>query len=203
MTAQITLGNSTSGTYDFVGSPPDAVFIGTSSGGITGSGTGFFPPDSGNYAFGDSAVVLSGPLSGGNFSISYDQPFTYTATDGDSLTGVAHWHTVKDHSLNPDLIGILSINSSTGDTDFTNAFTAGGTVNIDLTLILPAGSALLDDVAANGGNVSATISSGEIVPIPNVISEPATLILLGIALTIAWLSRGGRKNYNSDIATAI
>ncbi len=182
--SQITLGNSTAGTFDFAGVPPSSLTV--ASPGIAGTGTAFFPPDSGDYSFGPVTPFAAGPLVGGNFPTTGPQSFAVAMDDGDGLAGTVTWSLLKDHSAHPDLDGTLAITFSFGDPVWLASFPAGGSADIDLALTLLPGP-LLDEIAADGGGQWATISSGEIVPIPQV-PEPNALMVLGAALVgFFWL----------------
>ncbi len=178
--SQVTLGNSTAGTFDFAGFPPSSSLT-VASPGIGGTGTAFFPPDSGDYWFGPTAPFAAGPLVGGNFPTTGSQTFAVAMDDGDGLAGVVTWSLLKDHSAHPDLDGKLAITVSFGDPVWLASFPAGGSADIDLALTLLPGP-LLDEIAADGGGQWATISSGEIVPIPHEVPEPNALMVLASAL---------------------
>ena len=187
---QITIGESNTGTINFAGSPPSSLTWGSS--GI--SGTALFDSDVGSYTFGSVGNAVAGPLDGGNFPTSAAQAFSYAAPDGDALSGTVQWSLVKDHSVNPDLIGTMSINSVSGDAAFTTAFHPGDSVPIDLALrFVNPGSPLLDDLAGTNASVATVISSGEIVP--SLIPEPATLLAFGVAFAAVWLTRKSRGVY--------
>ncbi len=183
--SQITLGNDTAGTYDFTGSPPASLSVGSQ--GLVGAGEAFFPPDAGTYTFGPLPWTPAGPLVGGDFPTAGTQDFSVTMADGDSLAGIVSWSLLKDHSAHPDLDGILSISSAGGDAAWLSVWHAGVDADIDLALSLFPGP-LLDDLAADGGGQWATISSGEIVP--RAVDEPTGLAILGAALIGMFWLRG-------------
>jgi hypothetical protein len=178
---QITLGNSTSGSYDFTGHPPN---IGVTSPGIAGHA--FYRSDTGTYTFG-SADFTAGPLAGGNYPASGTQPLTVTFTDGDTASGSVTWSLLKDHSFAPDFIGTWAIASSSGDADFTTDFAAGSVADIDLVVVV---KQTLDSLFEGLSVVTQFASSGEIIPGSASIPEPAsTVTLLGVALGMLGLWR--------------
>jgi hypothetical protein len=96
---QITLGNSTSGSYDFTGHPPN---IGVTSPGLTGHA--FYRSDTGTYTFGPTSFS-AGPLTSGIYAANGHQSLTVAFADGDTATGDFNILQVKDGSFAPDFLG--------------------------------------------------------------------------------------------------
>jgi hypothetical protein len=183
---QITLGNSTSGSDDFTGHPPN---IGVTSSGLTGHA--FYRSDTGTYTFG-SADFTAGPLSGGNYPASGTQHLTVTFTDGDTAAGDVTWSLLKDHSFAPDFIGTWAIATSAGDADFLTDFAAGSIADIDLVVVV---RQAIDTLFDGLSEVIQFASSGQIVPGSTSVPEPtSTLALVGVALGMLGLWRRQQRS---------
>lgn len=184
---QLTFGQSTTGSIDIAGAPPHA--LSWASPGISGASTALFDGELGNWSLGAFGATPAGPLDGGNFPTNADQSLTVTLADGDTLSGVADWTLIKDHSAFPDLIGTLSVTSSSGDAAWLASFSAGVTASADATLALmpnmPNSGLPLEGLAeAAGAENWYVISTAEFLPTSSVVPtpEPDTLVLLGLAL---------------------
>jgi hypothetical protein len=191
---QLTLGASTSGQYDFSpGATVGFVDIAAPSP-ILGVGAGFFGSDQGNYQLGTLSATAAGPEQNGAFATTATQPFAYTGADGDKLTGLIAWSSVKDGSNFPDLIGTVTYSAS-GDAAWLANWGNSGTAAVDVTLDLAANSATLDAIATQQrGSAVGEVSAGEILPQPVAppppIPEPGSLPLLMTALFgLAWFKR--------------
>jgi hypothetical protein len=194
---QLTLGNSTPGpigSIDFAGAPTASLIW--ESPGIGGT-TALFNGEIGSWNLGAFGPAAAGPLVGGNFATNATEPFAVTLADGDTLSGTVNWSIVKDNSDFPDLIGRLSVASSSGDATWRATFPTGGNASADVVLTYKPNSGSftkLDDLAAGGGAEWFTVSSGEFLPLSSPVSEPHTLALLGVALiTLGWVIRVGRR----------
>ncbi len=181
---QITLGDGI-GTYDFTGSPPSSLYV--ASPGL--SGIAYFGSDVGSYQLGPVSPTLIGPLAAGNFPASFDQSFAFMGPAGSAAAGNFHGTLVKDDSPNPDIIGTLTIGSSSGNVGV--SFPAGSTANVALVLDFVHPSPFLSAISGTTETTWTAISAGEILPQTGVISEPGTLALFGVALVATWWSRRG------------
>ncbi len=202
--SQITLTNSSQNvTFTATSTFPSAsanVALGSCSsttftGTCTLSGSTLFGSDIGTYTFttttssaftisSSSAVQTVWPFTtpGGATST-----FSYSAADGDSLTGTVSWTTANNGSGNPHLDGTITVTSRSGDMAFTSAFPVSSVSNFDLLLskltctpsITPC---TVEQLFVNGsGSASATVSSGQVPAMP----EPGSMLLLGSGLLVA------------------
>jgi hypothetical protein len=170
---QITFGVSNQ-NITFTGNGSGSVAVSIAS--LTGNA--FFNSDPlGTYAFGATSFT-AGPGVGGIYGTGANaESFTFTGGDGDTLSGTVHWTFLQDSTANPKFFGTLTITSAAGDAAFLSGFHAGSTVDIDFISGVLSGSSSLDALSLSRGTATATISSGEIVPV----AEPASLLLLGSA----------------------
>lgn len=187
---QISLGGPTggnTGAFTFTGLGNGAVSLGL-SGNYTGNGT--FEDlinDPGTYTL---SALSPNPVSTGignvtgNYAISPAATlnFSWTATDGDTVTGTASFNLIQDGSLSPRMSSQVfplfnfTVGSVSGDTAFTNAFPLGSTREMDLTFSL---STTLDVLSAGTGSETAQISSGQVsVPAPSI--GHGLLVLLAV-----------------------
>jgi hypothetical protein len=153
----ITFGSSSTG-ITFVGNGAGSVSVSTS--GL--SGNAFFDSDAlGTYALGATSFT-AGPQSAGIFPAgATSESFTFTGGDLDKLTGTVTWSFIQDNTPQPKFFGVLTIGTVSGDAAFMSNF-----------------SGSLDALAATTMSATATVSAGEVNPVP----EPGTLALFGSGL---------------------
>src|ERR1700682_662318 len=110
--SQITLSNSSSGSITFQGDGAGSVAVSTS--GL--SGTAFFGSDIGTYTLG-TASFTAGPVSANLFPSSGTEAFSFSAADGDALTGTVTWNVIQDNTSTPKFFGTLNITTVAAGSD--------------------------------------------------------------------------------------
>jgi len=205
---EVTLGPSTpSVSFEQVSTTTLAVSLGTCTD-THGFGTGFCSLSglaaflatgaTGSYVF-KTPATTSGPLTvpySATFSSTGVYPlvtattgtsntFSYSDNQGDTLGGSVNWVDVVDGTPNPLFDAVLTVTSVSGTPTFDASYKVGQTSDIDFTLHALSCTGIgkapcnLESVFANSGaTASATISSGEVPPVP----EPASMALLATAL---------------------
>lgn len=192
---QITIGQSTSGSWQFQGAGATTVSL-TGSCGVANciSGYGYFGTGAGTYNMwvsGNNPTLTSTAdpslfavnMNGGTLNFSF-------SLGASSLTGSIVLITLKDGTMAPQFLGALKVTGATGA--FASLWAASSQAPFDLTLSIPAGHALVDQVVSGtAANTTAANSSGEILPVP----EPTSIALIGAGLLAAGglLKRAKRK----------
>lgn len=171
--SQITLSNNSSGSITFQGDGGGSVAVSTS--GL--SGLAFFGTDIGTYTLG-TASFNAGPMAAQLFPTSGTEAFSFSAADGDALTGTVTWNVIQDNTATPKFFGTLNITTvAAGDAAFASTFSAGGANEIDfITTALSAGPTL-DNVANFALTATAGVQSGAVLA-----PEPGSMLLLGSGL---------------------
>jgi hypothetical protein len=131
--------------------------------------------DPGTFTF-STVTLTAGPNNGaGIYPINMTTgTFNYTGTDGDIINGNVTWSYAKDGSNLPDLIGTITVTSSTGD----ETFALGTLLGFDMVLAMNAGSTTFDQLVSNSLSTTANLSSGEVTATP----EPGSFALMVIGL---------------------
>jgi len=169
----ITIGASAT-SITFTGNGAGSVSVSTS--GL--SGNAFFDSDAlGTYTLGATSFT-AGPQSAGIFPAGANlESFAFASPDGDSLFGTVHWSFIQDNTTQPKFFGVLTITSKSGDAAFLSNFSQP-IANIDFITNTLSSNGTLDALALTTGSATATISAGEVAPVP----EPGTLALFGSGL---------------------
>src|SRR5262249_52718979 len=84
--------------------------------------------------------------------------------------GNRHWIVRQDNTTKPQLLGQITITTSTGSLQFTSTYPVGGPANIDITTtalpLVGGASQTLDQLVAASRTATVGVSSGEVVPGP-------------------------------------
>ncbi len=179
--SRITFGPSTSGTYTLTGTGAGSIIVRTA--GLSGSA--FFDANSllGTFTLG-SAGFLTGPQSGNLFPAFGNETFRFVGVDGDTLNGSIIWKTFTDSSSFSELIGVMTINSISGDNAFLTTFSSPF-ANIDLTI----------------NSESALISSGEV--FTTATPEPGSLALFGLGLLVIGICLHRNPKFKAILTTTV
>jgi hypothetical protein len=188
LAAQIGLGTSTSGEFDFAatGSATNPLSMSTLGAPVTGPAS--FGSDNGTYTFAvfnDSGVTPNTGAEGTGVCAGVSPPcFPFIPPDTQTLTvtlgsGAATfnvtWDTVQANSTTPALIGTFDATSATGDLAmFETMGPLDGSVALN-------GGLTLAQLVTLGTSSEFGAFSGDLGPTPTV-PEPASLVLLGTAL---------------------
>ena len=190
---QITFGPS-SENVTFTGNGAGSVSI--SIGGLTGPG--FYTGDAllGAFKFGPASFT-AGP--GPNIYPASSSAESFEFTGAGHLTGTISWSYIQDGTPQPKFYGSLLVAMASGSTAFVSDFSPGKIIPVDFVMNIMAGASSLDFLSGTTGSATATISSGQVmpdaVPTPLLIPQPASLLLLGVAvlgLAVGLRRRSGR-----------
>jgi hypothetical protein len=190
LASEITFGSSVETNYFCIDG--SAIFLSSSSncqaGAVTfhgSAGVYFSPP--GVPVLQGQAWALNFPsdfsfVMSGNVSSSINNgagtSFTWGSDAANSLSGTVEWTLVKDHTLVPNLVGMLI--SPSGGTGVLGSEFPSNSMSM-ITLILDT-SAYLDELQGSpaNSNVTVRLSAAEVRPVP----EQSTFILIGLGLLL-------------------
>jgi len=180
---QITFGPS-SENVTFTGNGTGSVLI--SINGLTGPG--FYTGDAlvGTFALGPVSFT-AGPGPNIYPASPSAESFAFTGSS-DNMTGTISWSFIQDGTRQPKFFGSLLVATRSGSANFLAEYSPGTTVPVDFITNVMTGASSLDFLSSTTGSAMATISSGEIMPdavvgpVPRGVPEPATILLIGIAV---------------------
>jgi hypothetical protein len=143
----------------------------------------------GTYSF-VGATFVAGPELGttNTFPIPGNeaQPFSYSG-GGNSLSGLVNWNFVADSTANPRVFGNIAVTALAGSAAFTTAWQAlSGKIDFTMNNIGQIYHTLAD---CERCTAAATISSGQLVPVP----LPGALPMLGGGLVLMGLLKRRKK----------
>jgi hypothetical protein len=197
----ITTGGS-AGTVSFTKLASGGVSFTTA--GFTTNPAAFQSPNgttliTGTTTFGAMAGTTGAENAMGVFPITpaVTESFTFTAVTGatGSMTGTITWPGIKDGTNTPsfDVNAAFTVTSDTVTNPiFLADFPVGGSGQPDFTLNFAVGTTLTG--LATGASTTGAYSSGELIPTPSRVPEPASLTLLGSAfIGLGWLARRKKK----------
>ncbi len=179
---QITFGPS-SENVTFTGNGTGSVLISIS--GLTGPA--FYTGDTlvGAFAFGPVSFT-AGP--GPNIYPASTSGESFEFAGSDNMTGTISWSSIQDGTPQPKFFGSLLVATASGRANFLAEYSPGTTVPIDFMTNVMTGASSLDFLSGTTGSATATISAGEVTsdavvgPVPRQVPEPATILLIGIAV---------------------
>ena len=179
---QITFGPSLE-NVTFTGDGAGSVLISIS--GLTGPG--FYTGDAlvGAFAFGPVSFT-AGP--GPSIYPASPGAESFQFTGSDNMTGMVSWSFIQDGTTQPKFFGSLLVATASGSAAFLADFSPGATVPVDFMTNVMTGASSLDSLSGTTGSATAAISSGQVmrnadaVPTPFRVPEPATILLIGIAV---------------------
>jgi len=179
---QITFGPSLE-NVTFTGNGTGSVLISIS--GLTGPG--FYAGNLllGTFAFGPVSFT-AGPGPSIYHASSSAESFEFTGSD--NMKGTISWSFIQDGTRQPKFFGSLLVATAFGSADFLADYSPGTTVPVDFITNMMTGASSLDFLSGTTNSATATISSGQVMPdvvavaVPAPIPEPATILLIGIAV---------------------
>jgi len=193
---QITFGPS-SENVTFTGNGAGSVSISIS--GLTGPG--FYTGDAlvGAFKFGPTSFT-AGP--GPNIYPASSSAESFEFTGSDNMTGTISWSYIQDGTPQPKFYGSLLVATAFGSAAFLSDFSPGKAIPVDFIMNMMAGASSLDFLSGTTGSATATISSGQVmpdaaVPVPVRIPEPASILLLGVA--VIGLAVGLRRRFDRGV----
>lgn len=194
---QITFGPS-SENVTFTSNGSGSVLISIS--GLTGPGFYSGSPLLGTFAFGPVSFT-AGP--GPSIYLASPNAESFEFTGSDDLEGTISWSYIQDGTPQPKFFGSLVVTTASGSAGFLADYSPGTTVPVDFITNIMTGVSSLDFLSGTTGSATATISSGQVmpdtvaVPVPVRIPEPATILLVGIA--VMGLGVGLRRRFSRGV----
>jgi len=197
------LSRADAGQITFGPSLENVMFTGNGAGSVSISisgltGPGFYTGDGliGAFKFGPTSFT-AGP--GPNIYPASSSAENFEFTGSGSLTGTISWSYIQDGTPQPKFYGSLLVATASGSAAFLSDFSSGKTIPVDFIMNMMAGASSLDFLSGTTGSATATISSGQVmpdaVPTPLLIPQPASILLLGVAvlgLAVGLRRRSGR-----------
>jgi len=197
------LSRADAGQITFGPSLENVMFTGNGAGSVSISisgltGPGFYTGDAliGVFKFGPASFT-AGPGPGIYPASSSAESFEFTGSG--SLKGTISWSYIQDGTPQPKFFGSLLVATASGSPAFLSDFALGTIVPVDFITNVMAGASSLDFLRNTTGSATATISSGQVmpdaVPTPLLIPQPASILLLGVAvlgLAVGLRRRSGR-----------
>ena len=194
---QITFGPSVE-NVTFTGNANGSVLIGIS--GLTGPGFYTGSPLVGTFAFGPVSFT-AGP--GPNIYLASSSAESFEFSGSYNLKGTVSWSFIQDGTRQPKFFGSLLVTTASGSADFLADYSPGTTVPVDFITNMMTGASSLDSLSGTTDSATATISSGQVmpdavaVPVPARVPEPATILLIGIA--VIGIGVGFRRRFSGGV----
>src|SRR5215813_1025130 len=184
------LSRADAGQITFGPSLENVMFTGNGAGSVSISisgltGPGFYTWDAliGVFKFGPASFT-AGPGPSIYPASSSAESFEFTGSG--SLKGTISWSYIQDGTPQPKFFGSLLVATASGSPAFLSDFALGTVVPIDFITNIMAGASSLDFLRNTTGSATDTISSGQVmpdaVPTPLLIPQPASILLLGVAV---------------------